>query len=326
MRVYGALAKGNLWLFMDIYPWMWFALEYGINSDGSLNADRLKSHVGERNAGSLQEQSKTAVQELPYAKKWLGRLSGRIAADPVYGVACEYFKQPPIWAGPDGGYGAHQASAYQAHRYVRQHVKGYDAGYRMSASGYWPKFSEAYYVIEEERRELSRIAADGAALGRLEKVAVFRATPQMRKTYALFIEEHSEAAPRQRLAKQHAELQTIAEQEQLNILQPLIYEDAKLIETMDLNHRISRLAPWATPRYRVIYSASPNTADSSLQTTFDPPTSVWNAVAGERLSLPNPIDRMEYVALIADDFNRLMDSRRTYMEAELRKIRAWLNA
>ena len=31
LRLYAALAKGNLWLFMDIYPWLWFVLEYGIN-------------------------------------------------------------------------------------------------------------------------------------------------------------------------------------------------------------------------------------------------------------------------------------------------------
>jgi hypothetical protein len=53
IRVYAALAKGNLWLFMDIYPWLRFFLEYGINKDGTLNASRLTSHVGQRSCPTL---------------------------------------------------------------------------------------------------------------------------------------------------------------------------------------------------------------------------------------------------------------------------------
>ena len=45
LRVYAALAKGNLWLFMDIYPWLWYFLEYGLNNDGKLNANRMWAPV-----------------------------------------------------------------------------------------------------------------------------------------------------------------------------------------------------------------------------------------------------------------------------------------
>lgn len=74
LRTYGALAKGNLWLFMDIYPWLWFFLEYGINPDGSLNRKRLEACLPERNWNTFQKASKEAVDELPFGPKWLAGL------------------------------------------------------------------------------------------------------------------------------------------------------------------------------------------------------------------------------------------------------------
>jgi len=66
LRTYSALAKGNLWLFMDIYPWLWFFLEYGINPDGSLNQNRLGACLPERNWSTFQKASKEAIEELPF--------------------------------------------------------------------------------------------------------------------------------------------------------------------------------------------------------------------------------------------------------------------
>jgi hypothetical protein len=327
IRVYAALAKGNLWLFMDIYPWLWFFLEYGINKDGTLNASRLTSHVGQRDAATLQQQSRKAVQELPFGANWLGRLKTQQAGDTVYAEASKFFDTRPVWGGMDSGYGQHAASAGQAHRYAKQHVKDSDAGYRLPPSRYWPAFNEAYYVMEEERRELGRIAGDGAGLGKLQKVAKFGVTPEVRNTYSLLIAEFTARGDKAKFDKQKDELAEIAKQEQLNILQPLIYEDAKLIKTMDVNHAVSRYSGgFLSPRYAVVYSAAPKTDDPKLQTVFDEPKGPWDYATGPKHSLPNPVDRMGYVAKIAEDFNRLMDAKRQYMEAELRKIRGWLNA
>lgn len=327
VRVYAALAKGNLWLFMDIYPWLWFVLEYGVNKDGTLNAARLNSHVGERDTNTLQQQSQAAVQELPFGANWLGRLKGRMASDPVYQEAGKFFETRPVWVGMDGGYGQYQASAYQAHRYVKQHVKDWDAGYRLPPSKYWQAFGEAYYVMEEERRELSRVAGDAGATARLQKIARFEVTPEMRKTYAVLMNEFNADRGEPKFDKQKEELVEIAKQEQLHILQPLIYKDAKLIKTMNVNHTISRYSGgFLSPRYAVVYSAAPKTDDPKLQTVFDEPKSPWDYATGPKQSLPNPVDRMVYVARIAEDFNRLMTERRAYMEGELHKIRGWLNA
>ena len=327
VRVYAALAKGNLWLFMDIYPWLWYFLEYGLNNDGKLNANRMNTHVGQRDASTLQQQSNQAVKELPFGANWIGRMKARSAADPVYAEAAKFFDATPAWVGEDGGYGQHQASAHQAHRYVKQHVKDYDKGYRLPPSKYWSAFSEAFYVMEEERKELARIAADEAASARLEKVAQFKVTDAIAETYGLLIAEYGTAGKKAKRDTQQSELQAIAKQEQLNVLQPLIYEDAKLIKTMDLNHLISRYSGgFLSPAYAVVYSAATKTNDPKLKTVFDPSTGVVDYATGPKKSLPNPDDRMKYVADIAKDFNALMANDRAYMEGELQKIRGWLNA
>ena len=325
LRVYTALAKGNLWLFMDIYPWLWYVLEYGLNKDGTLNEDRLKAHAGLRDSAQFQQQSQQAMKELPFAPNWMGRLKQRIAGDPVYAKARSFFSTTPTWSGMDGGYGQHEANAYQAHAYVKARVKEYDSGYRLPPSPYWPAFNEAFYVMEEERRELSRVAADGAAAGRLQKIAQFKVTTEVKKAYAVLISEFQSQSKAGKVSKQKEELRVIATQEQINVLQPLIYDDAKLVVTMDANHAISRYTPFS-PKYAVYYSAAPHNDDDDLQTVFDKPTGVWDYLTGPGKSLPNPEHRMEFVARIAKDFDRLMDSKRSYMEGELQKIRSWLNA
>ncbi len=331
LRVYAALAKGNLWLFMDIYPWLWFVLEYGLNKDGSMNAERLTSHVSRRNAAEFQNQSEAAVRELPFGASWLGRLKGKLASDPVYAEGRSHFATPPTWAGLDGGYGQHVASALEAHRYVRQHAKDADAGNRTPPSKYWTKFDEAFYVMEEERREMGRIAADGAATARLQKVAQFTVTKEMTATYTTLIDEFGAGTAAARLGFQQDELNAIAKQEQLNILQPLIYDDSKLVKTMDINHWISRASSGGlSPTYTLYFSAAPKNDDRDLQITFDEPKSPWDrtkgALGGTLKSLPNKDDRMEYVSKIADKFNLLMSRKRAYMERELQIIRGWLDA
>src|SRR5882724_6383941 len=72
LRTYAALAKGNIWLFMDIYPWMWFVLEWGLKEDGSVDQALINAAASARSWSTYQEQSKTAVQWLPFGQDWLG--------------------------------------------------------------------------------------------------------------------------------------------------------------------------------------------------------------------------------------------------------------
>ena len=329
VRTYAALAKGNLWLFMDIYPWLWYFLEYGLNKDASLNAARLTAHVGERDWGTFQNQSKQAVEELPFGPSWLGRLTAQITSDPVYAEASKFFTAQPAWGGMDGGYGANKAAAYaySAHRYVKQHVESYDNGYRVPPSKYWNKFKEAYYVMESERIELKRIAADTGSTAKLVKLRNFKVTPAIRKTYETLIDEVASKGQPAKFAKQQLELQEIAKQEQINVLQPLIYEDAKLAETMAMNHKYSRsTGGWLSPQFKVVFSASPKTNDSKLESVFDAPTGIRNQLFGTRKVFTDQSDRMAFVGDLAKQFNDLMSKQRPYMDAELRKIQGWLNA
>lgn len=243
LRVYTALAKGNLWLFMDIYPWLWYVLEYGLNNDGSLNEARLNAHVSQRDSSTFQQQSQQAMKELPFSANWMSRLKQRIAADPVYTQAASFFSTAPKWAGMNGGYGEHEGNAYQAHAYVRKHVKEFDAGYRFPPSTHWPAFNEAFYVMEEERRELSRVVADSAAAGRLQKIAQFKVTDEVKKAYATLVAEFVAKTDKEKVAQQKFELRTIATQEQINVLQPLIYDDPKLVKTIALHTSCRTLTP-----------------------------------------------------------------------------------
>ena len=159
VRTYAALAKGNLWLFMDIYPWLWFFLEYGINPDGSLNTTRLNACLPERDSDTFQEASKGAVEELPFGPAWLSRLGSRLTADPVYKTAGEFFNVAPTWS-EDGGYGQHLAASAEANRYCKIHAKAYDNGFRTPPSKYWSKFKQAYFVMDSEHIELWRLVKD----------------------------------------------------------------------------------------------------------------------------------------------------------------------
>lgn len=326
IRTYTALAKGNLWLFMDIHPWLWFFLEFGINDDGSLNKTRINACQGERSWSTYQVASKEAVEELPFGPNWLGRLKQRLAADPVFQEAGKYFGAQPAWISGEG-YGQHAAAAIFAHNSCKQHVREYDKGYRTPPSQYWTRFPEAYYVMEAEHIELKRVINDGAAIAALTKCREFSKTSAVSTAYDLMIKGYSASEAKKR-SFQQSELVAIAEQEQINVLQPLIYNDEALTSTMNMNHRFSRMTGgWLSPQFKVVYSFAPlKKDDPSLESVFDAPKGMLDRFKMKVKSLPNQADRMEFVGQIADDFNRLMGERKAYMDGELRKIQGWLNA
>ncbi len=326
IRTYAALAKGNLWLFMDIHPWLWFFLEYGINPDGTLNKKRLDACLPHRNWETFHSASKEAVEQLPFGPAWIGRLRGRLKGDVVYQKGKAYFNVPPVWSGT-GGYGQHQGSAMSAHMHCKANAKTYDAGYRTPPGKYWSQFQQAFYVMEAEHTEMSRIAADAKGLAAVVDCRKLTQTASVKQAYAHLIAGFNASAPAQKTALQQLELVVIAEQEQINVLQPLIYDDPKLKETMDMNHQFSRQTDgWISPKFKVIYSFSGANTDPQLETVFDPPKGIKDRFMGKRHSLPNQAERMVFVGRIAKDFNRLMDTRRAYMEKELRKIHSWMSA
>lgn len=326
LRTYSALAKGNLWLFMDIYPWLWFFLEYGINSDGSLNKKRLDSCLPERNWNTFQKASKEAIEELPYGPNWMSRLKARLDGDPVFKKAKEYFDLAPDTT-TAGGYGRQSAAAYAAHQYCRSKVRTYDNGYRTPLSGYWGRFQQAFYVMESEHVELGRIAADSKAIAALVTIRSFASTKAMSDTYRHLTDEGATDNAVEKIVHQKNELVAIAEQEQINILQPLIYDDGLLKDTMDTNHSISRLTNgWLSPKFKVVYSAGARSPGSDLEAVFDEAHTIIERFSRTSKSLSNSTDRMAFVEQIAKKFNHLMGTRRLYMDGELRKIGKWLTA
>ncbi len=323
LRTYAALAKGNLWLFMDIFPPLWFFLEYGLNSDGTLNEKRLNDCLDKRDWNTFQRGCKDAVEELPYGPNWLARLKKHLATDIVYRDGKAFFNATPVWTGLDG-YGSHSAAASQAHKYCRENAFKIDLGYRTPAGPYWRNFKQAFFIMESEQIEMTRVANDQVAIANLVRLRNFKATDGVRNAYKKLVAEYHSSSKRD---FQHAEVFAIAQHEQINILQPLVYDDKKLKETMDLNHFSSKLfGGWIAPKFKVIYSASSKMSDPNLETVFDPHSNLLDAARGKVASLPNQHDRMDFVRKIAKDFDRLMYNQTMYMEQELRKIRMWMSA
>jgi len=312
MRVYINLAKGNLWLFMDIYPWLWFFLDYGIKkSDGSVKKETLTAAVEKRSAETLQNQSCTAVKQLPFGQAWLQRQQAWQATDKVWTRARIM---------------ALSGKSSWANWYVQNNVAKDDVGYcylmPTTKPNHWAKFSEAYPILKYYRTEMTRINADTQALKRLEKIAQFGPTQEIREAFGILgaMPQHVNN-PKRFQQEQLKELNFIAKHEQLNVLQPLLYDDATLKETLDLNHEIARRsAGWLSPEYRVIYTADFDTSDPDKQTVFNPSDEPIESLANEE-------NRMKYVKQIAKDFHRLMTSpKRESVEKDLKKIIEWKNA
>lgn len=168
------------------------------------------------------------------------------------------------------------------------------------------------------------MSEDRAALNTLVRLRNFEVTEAITTTYQHITNEFLESKKSEKLDFQINELLFIAKHEQRRVLQPLIYSDPFLKQTMDTNHKFSRLTSgWISPKFKVVYSASPSTNDPELEAVFDAPNNLLDQLTGTSKSLPNEQDRMGFVEQIAKKFNALMLGRRPYLEGELRKIAAW---
>ena len=268
------------------------------------------------NPANLPFDSEAMLEGLPYTRKWLAAAKAKQAGDTVYAQA---HKLNDTWVKVG-------STSDKAHRHVQAEIPKRDDMHDVPRSPYWKKFKEAYTVLEAMRNETKRMADDGAASGRLETVAKFAVAKEIKEALAEISKGRSPG--KKQSASQQAELLLIAHHEQLNILQPLIYEDAKLKETLDMNHAYSRRAGWLAPPFQVVFSAAKDTDDPELIVRFDPPESAWDWVKGSNKSLGSTTDRMEFVGRIAKQFNKLMLSPKygPHMLSSLKNIRGWLNA
>lgn len=334
LRTYDGLNKGNLWLFQDIFPSLWFYLTYAVTKDGQSTPARVDQYASTRNWNTYQTQAKQAIEQLPFNRPWMGRLKSWLAADPVYAQASDRYQQ----ALQTSAMSTTAPARFAANSYMKQHqaqLASNDHGFMAPPSNFWPNFAEPYTILDEMRREWTRLANDGAAAARLDRVKLFPTTADMRQAFTNYTQQMNALNDAQRKNLQQTELVVVARQEQLNVLQPLIYDDQKLKETLDLNHYMSRnLGEWASAPIRVVFSAEASTDDESLRIDFDPSEGVMDSTGRlfrdmfgkPKKSLSDPADRMDYVNKIAAKFNKLMDRRRPYMEAQLRIIAGGLGA
>lgn len=321
MRTYEALAKGNLWLFMDIYPWLWLVLQWGLNDDGSVNAAFIKAAAKARDSSTFQEQSKLAVDWLPFGKNWLGSCKGFIETDKIQAEANATLSQ--IKSEEDV-----TSFKYLANHQIRDHLpKEAPTPFRMPPSRYWINFQNALSVLNAYHDETLRVCNDGAAIGRLEKIKHFTATGEIDEAYGQLIAQVASATRNDKVGifkSQQAELVAIAKHEQLNVLQPVIYDDPMLKKSLDLNHSYSRrFTDVVTPYLQLVFSATQNSSDPTNFVRFDPPAGFVDWLTGPNKSLANKEDRMGYVNDIAKVFNKKMQTKRAYMEDQIRTISGW---
>jgi hypothetical protein len=132
-------------------------------------------------------------------------------------------------------------------------------------------------------------------------------------TDAFFNVSKAEEKPpgKERQGFQYKSLIATANHEQLNILQPLIYEDPVFKKILDVQ-KASEGVP-LMPLRSAAFSTACDVKEPELREQMD---------VGDLYSAQN---RMEFIQLIADKYHGLMINRKGYMEGMIAEISGWRN-
>ncbi len=105
-------------------------------------------------------------------------------------------------------------------------------------------------------------------------------------------------------------LMAIAKHEQLNILQPLIYDDPDFAWWVKTQR--SAWVNWASPQLKLVFAAACDTDDPELE-----------SVAPGDTQLEIYKSRMKWIAQAANKFHGLMQKKTSYMESQLQTMASW---
>lgn len=143
----------------------------------------------------------------------------------------------------------------------------------------------------------------------LPKIKYLQKTAYLEQGFELVSEIEGLSDGEIRRRKQLASLMAIANHEQLEILQPLIYEssDFKLL----LNSQALMEGHMGVPKRLAAMSTMCETGDSE-----------YDSVMTEG-KLHNANDRMKFITDIANNYHRLMRAKKTYMHESIRSIASW---
>jgi hypothetical protein len=158
------------------------------------------------------------------------------------------------------------------------------------------------------KNQVAKLPWSGMALPKIKQMAV---SSYIKSGFSKVKEFEREENERRRPAIQLAHLLAIAEHEQGVILQPLIYDDQDFIFWL----KAQRLpgVSWVSPGLELVFTHACTMADPSSK-----------SVAPDDTHLEDLRSRMKWIAKAADKFHSLMQTKRSYMEGELRAMAGWV--
>lgn len=142
----------------------------------------------------------------------------------------------------------------------------------------------------------------------LPRIRFLSASDEIKKGFAKVKAYETEATPRKKEALQLAHLLDIADHEQGVILQPLIYDDPAFARWIGAQRALSAISP----DLELVFS-------SACQTDRDE----FKSEAPSGTELEDLRSRMDWISAAANQFHRLMRTRKSYMEAHLSVMAGW---
>ena len=150
------------------------------------------------------------------------------------------------------------------------------------------------------------------AIKSLSKVEHFQVTPALVKGFRLVMQIERMAPSKDRADIQFDHLMAIAEHEQKEVLQPLIYDDPTFKALLQQERSCWR---WAAPTYQIVFTHACSTDNPLLK-----------SVAPDEMVLEDFESRMKWIEKAAGLFHKLMQKQTHHMKTELATIAGWVDS
>jgi hypothetical protein len=151
----------------------------------------------------------------------------------------------------------------------------------------------------------------------LPKIGFFTMTPGVKAGFEEVKKFEVMGAGEERRGIQLKHLLQIAEHEQKNVLQPLIYaaenQDSRDFVDWIRWQRENKILNWIAPTMKLVFGSACDTNDPELE-----------SVAPEDTKLEEYASRMKWIKKAAQRFHWLMANKTRYMEGELQTIANWV--
>lgn len=188
---------------------------------------------------------------------------------------------------------------------------------------YWSNYPQSFNVCATKRDAEQCVPQVKAVLDKLpwatealKAVQRFKYNDNIKEGMVLVQKFEQTANQNKRPAIQFEHLMAIANHEQGNVLQPLIYDDSAFSGWVAAQRW--RYIKWMTPTLKIVFSHTCDTNQSRLE-----------SIAPDNTILENFSSRMKWIEKVAEQFHGLMqgtkqDSDKVYMEQELKTIAGWV--